>query len=526
MFNQARPYRQTEKTLGGLIAGLAVAVLFGAGAVLLPMSASADTPDIGSLTAAADQARSAADAAELDAQAAEAAATAAADNATTLRAASDAAATASADAATAALGDPTDNDLQAAAAAALDAFVAADLAATTAEADAATAGAAAATARANADELEAAAQAAESALADASAANGTVEPPVTDSLKSTPEFNPCDLLNLNDTDNKFFCETPKPDIDIHVKNYCPTVVTVTLKHLVAWGHYELWINGVLTPFTIDNGSATVTVYGFTTGKFEVKVKYGDEKWTKDDSWIKYTCPEISSEVHHSCNVIGGTAKVEVHVGKLDDHREYTVTVTGPGGFSQEFTFDDHHSWDRDFDLSPGTYTVTVESDGRTDVGPVTYEFTVDPCPGNVTITFAPKCAVGGSGSLGAMLSGLVPGREYHVTLTGPNGLITDQTFTASAPTWAVPPSSLPAGTYTVKVVDTHGYVGDTSKSDEPSQHSELSWSGTGTVSTCPQLAMTGAVTGPATMAALVLLPLGGAFLLVSRVLVSRRNRME
>ena len=203
-----------------------------------------------------------------------------------------------------------------------------------------------------------------------------------------------------------------------------------------------------------------------------------------------------------------------------------MTVTGPGGFSQEFTFDNHHYWDRNFDLPPGTYTVTVESDGRTDVGPVTYQFTVDPCPGIVTITFSPQCAVGGSGSLGAMLSGLVPGREYHVTLTGPNGLITDQTFTASSPTWAVPPSSLPAGTYTVKVVDTHGYVGDTWKSDKSWEHSELSWSGTGTVSTCPQLAMTGAVTGPTTMAALVLLPLGGAFLMVSRVLVRRRNRME
>jgi hypothetical protein len=503
---------------------------------LLPALPAAADDDVSALTVAAQEARAAADAAHDTADAAVATADDASAQADALRAAADAASAANTAAADALALDPENVDLIAAAEAAQLAFDAADGLATDAEAAAAEANAAADAALADAAALEDAALAAEAALAAATGPpEEEVTPPTDDeSLVQSSKFNSCEQdlsVFAQDTAKWNWC-FPDPEIDIDVENICPTEIVVHISHLWWWVDYTVLVNGVEYPITIDQwGKATFTVTDFTDGKFEVKIYKGDKKIAYEHEWIKSDCPWISTDVEHECRVIDGTAEVEVALHDLQWWRSYDVTITGPNGYSYTNTISWQGYWEHDFDLEPGSYVVSVESPGWRHVphlGPVVYEFTVDPCPGQVTITIVPTCATSGSGSLGASLSGLVPGREYHVTVVGPNGTVTDVTFVAAAPTWPVPPANLPPGTYTVTVVDTEssdgGYMMLDYKQVEH-QYDPLTWTATGTISPCPALAHTG--TGPSTelVPGLALIPIG-AGLLVASAMRSRRRMVD
>lgn len=519
------------------IAAFCTAILAAAALALLPaLPAAADTLD--DLATAAAEARAAADAAHGAAAQAESDAASAASAAADLRSVSDADAAAAAAALEAANLAPDDPVLQQAATDAQAVADASDALADSAEALAAEAAAAAAAALAEAEALEAAAVAAEEALAAAqSPPQEEVIEPETEQVPSQRLIESCEEVNTDSfTQESFEWEWcfPEPEIDIKVENICPIEVTVYLEHLYwsEWFDYTVKINGVEHEVDPDYwGNASITVTDVEEGKFEVKVYRGDEKVAYDYKWIWQTCPEISTDLEHECKVIDGTAEVEVRVSDLEWWRSYDITVTGPD-YEETFTAAWVTYWEEDLYLEPGEYTVTVESEGWRyipDLGPVTYTFTVDPCPGEVIITITPVCSTNGSGSLGASLSGLVIGREYWVTVEGPDGLVTDVTFIADATTWAVPPAHLPPGTYTVTVVDTESYdIGDELLKSivvEIPEYDPLTWTAKGTISPCPALASTG--TGPSTqlVPALALLPLG-AGLVIASALRRRRPLME
>jgi hypothetical protein len=530
----SNPARSLKRTL----AGFCTAVLAGAALVLLPALPATADEATDALVAAADAAESAAFDADAVADAAEAAAVAAADEAIAQRGLSDAAAATLAEAAAALAALPDDPVTQAAFAAAEALALEADAVADAADLASADAAAVALSERANADALAAAAI---EARAAADAALGVEEEEVVEPDADATQkiiINPCDLgVNSFTQENKDswkWC-VPEPDIDIYVKNVCPTEVLVKISNLIKWGDYEVWVNGVKHEIDIDwQGKAEFKVTDFESGRFEVKIKYGHDKYTKEDKWIKADCPWVKTEVEHECKTIGGTAEVEVKVGDLEVWREYKITVTGPNGYSEYFNVSWSGWWKMDLDLEPGAYTVTVESKDhyKPHVGPVTYNFDVAPCPGEVVITITPVCAASGSGSLGAVLSGLVIGREYHVTVEGPTGIVTDTTFDATSTSWAVPPANLPPGTYTVTVVDTHSHASYNNTLDQdskkPREHKPLTWTATGTISSCPQLqtlAATGSAPTAPVLAGLLLLPIGGG-LLVARSIISRRREVH
>lgn len=524
------------------LAAFCTAVLAAAALSLLPaIPAAAD--DLTDLTTAAQEARAAADAAHAAADQATADASAASASAADLSAAAEAAALAATAAADALSLAPDDAVLQAASEAAQAASEAANDLAATAAAVAAQAEAAAAAALANAEALEAAAVAAEAALAAASPP--AEEPEETDETEETEEtgetseqeaarfVNTCDNVTFEtfsqDTSRWDWC-FPEPDIDIDVENVCPLEVQVHVKHLwfAEWFDYSITVNGVEQQFEVDQWGKTSFTVAAEEGAFEVKVYRGDHKVAYDFEWLWQVCPSISTEVEHECKVINGEAEVEVRVADLDWWRFYDITVTGPG-YDETFEVSWSTYWEEDLYLVPGNYTVTVVSDGWKDIpslGPVVYNFTVDPCPGEVIITINPVCSTDGSGSLGATLSGLVIGREYWVTVEGSGGIITDVTFTADATTWAVPPAHLPPGTYTVTVVDTESYDVEyallgAKYVEEVPQYDPLTWTATGTISPCPALASTGEGPSSELLPALALLPLGAGFVIASAV---RRRR--
>jgi hypothetical protein len=532
------------------IAAFCTAALASAALVVMPLSANADEAT-DALAAVAAEARAAADEADVIADAAEAAAAEAADQAAQLRADSDAAAALAVTATEALAASPEDAALIDALAAAIATAAAADGLASEAEQASADAAALAAEARAAANGLEEAALAAEAEL------EAALNPPPSeevvetegDQVQETQKFilNPCDTHSLDSftAENKSSWEwcTPEPEIEIYVKNVCPTEVYVKISNLIPWGDYEVWVNGVKHEAMQDDGKIEFTVTDFADGKFEVKVKYGKDKWTKDHEYVKADCPSGKAEVERACKAIDGDAEVKIAVWDLSKWREYTITVSGPGGYVKEFDVSWADSWHKELDLYPGDYTVTIESDDnkKPHIGPVSFTFTVAPCPGEVVITITPVCAVTSTGSLGAVLSGLVVGREYHVTVTGSGGsVITDTTFTATSSSWAVPPANIAPGTYTVTVVDTHSHAAYVHTLDEknrpPKQPKEpLTWTATGTVTSCPPitpanlptlnlptLAKTGAQLGSTAYLGLLLLPVGAGLLLARR----RQNRRE
>ena len=334
--------------------------------------------------------------------------------------------------------------------------------------------------------------------------------------------------NNCDRDMNFFSQNrdwdwcfPSPKIDIDVESLCPTVISVDISHLWPWVEYTVLVNGVNQPITIDeNGHASFTVNDFGTGKFEVKVFKGEKKLAYEHEWVSDKgCPTISTEVQE-CSTIDGSGTAWVYVNDLQVWRTYTIEIVGPDGFSYTEDVSGVSYWSDYFSLAPGSYTVTVSSDGgkhKADIGPVYGYFDLAPCPANITITINPTCSSAGSGSLGATLSGLVTGREYWVTDVGTNGTVTDVTYVATGPTWEVPPAHLPPGTYTVTVVDT---ASSSSGADEAlaivePEYDPLSWTATGTITSCPALASTGSSPAGQLLPALGLIPLGAGLLLVS-----------
>ena len=515
------------------LSAFCTAVLAAAALSLLPaLSAAGD--ELTDLTVAAEEARAAADAAHADAAQAQADAAAAQATAAQLRAAADAAAIAASAAADALSLDPENVDLQTAATQAQAAFDEADGLAASAEALAAEAEAAAAAALANAEALEAAAVAAEEALAAAVPPEEVTEQAV--DQEAARFVNTCDNVSFEtfsqDTSRWNWC-FPDPEIDIDVENVCPLEVEVHVKHLwfAEWFDYSITVNGVEQQFEVDEWGKTTFTVAAEEGAFEVKVYRGEHKVAYEFEWLWQLCPNISTDVEHECKVIGGEAEVEVRVADLDWWRSYDVTVTGPG-YDETFEVSWTTYWEEDLYLAPGDYTVTVASEGWKHVpslGPVTYQFTVEPCPGEVVITITPVCSTNDSGSLGASLSGLVPGREYWVTVEGPDGVVTDVTFIADATTWAVPPAHLPPGTYTVTVVDTQSYDVEYTllgaKYVDMPEYDPLTWTAKGTISPCPALASTGEGPSSELLPALALLPLG-AGLVVASAVRRRRPLME
>jgi hypothetical protein len=518
--------------------------------VLLPSVGASATDEIGALTTAAAEAKAAADAAELTAAEAESASTAAAAEAATLRAAADSAKGVLDAAADALALLPLDLGLGAALEAAKAVFDSASAAAAEAEAAAASALNQATAARSTAAALRQSAIDAQAAL-DAALAAGSETPsdePVVESAdeptselstRTTKPDTGCDRvetgdiesLTAKDKESLIHC-FPEPEIDIHVKNVCPTIVKVKIHDLLPWIEYTVWINGV--EHTVEGEwSAEFIIDDFDHGEFKVKVEYLGHKYEFEKEWIKeYKCPVIKTEVEHECKLIDGKGEVEVSVWHLHKGVEYTITITGPDGFEEKFWVKDDWKWQEDLWLSPGEYTVTVEGKSKYGhVGPITHMFTVAPCPGEVDITMKPVCATDNSGSLGAVVSGLVTGREYQVILEGPGGVITDETFTATSASWNVPPSSLPPGTYTVTVIDLHSYSGGDlemvkQQSEDPKWNKDpLTWSETGTIGNCPEvetLAMTGADPGAMALAGFLLVPFGAGLLIAKEV--ARRKR--
>ena len=504
-----------------IVAAAALAVL-----PAIPVMA-AEGDSIETLTANAAAARTAADESAAASATAQADSDAAAALAAAAAAAAVTAAAASAEAAaTAAAADPADPALDALAADALAALGVADADAGNTAAAATLAAAAAEAAAANAVVAADLATAADAELAAALAAEGPAEE--TDQsaklIQSSITENgdecdnePKDITTQNGNDN---CE---PEIRIVVTNICPTEIEVTIKYWVEG--YSVYAGGVQREVKVVDGTASFTVTDFTGTPFKVTVLDGGSGILASESVkIKGVCPEISVKIRE-CQTLDGDSKVGVYVDKLSSSREYDIVIEGPNGFWEKFEVSDEKSWETSYDnLAPGTYTVTVTSDhGRgPDVGPVVYEFTVAPCPEVVVITITPVCAAGASGSLGATLSNLVVGREYRVTVTGPSGTVTDVTFTADSSSWAVPPASLPPGTYTVTVVDTESYEwviwfknGGGDEIVRPPRE-PLTWSATGTITSCPPLptlARTGGEPSGALLPGLLLVPFGAALLL-------------
>ena len=508
-----------------IVAAAALAVL-----PAIPVMA-AEGDSIETLTANAAAARTAADESAAASTTAQADSDAAAALAAAAAAAAVTAAAASAEAAaTAAAADPADPALDALAADALAALGVADAEAGNTAAAATLAAETAAAAAANAVVAADLATAADAELAAALAAEGPAEETVTDQSAKliqssiTENGDECDnepkvgITTQNGNDN---CE---PEIKIKVTNICPTEIEVTIKYWVEG--YSVYAGGVQREVKVVDGTASFTVTDFTENKFVVTVLDGGSGILASESVNikKGKCPEISVKIRE-CQTLDGDSKVGVYVDKLSISREYDIVIEGPNGFWEKFEVSDEKSWETSYvNLAPGTYTVTVTSDhGRgPDVGPVVYTFTVAPCPENVVITITPVCAAGASGSLGATLSNLVVGREYWVTVTGPSGLVTDVTFIAESSSWAVPPASLPPGTYTVTVVDTESYEwviwlenGGGDEIVRPPRE-PLTWSATGTITSCPPLptlARTGGEPSGALLPGLLLVPFGAALLL-------------
>jgi hypothetical protein len=334
---------------------------------------------------------------------------------------------------------------------------------------------------------------------------------------------------------------PEPQIHIEVLDYCPNDVKIKVSKLYwHWLDYTLKVGD--ETFTLDpgyDGKDSVELEDVPSGELHVSVWFGEHKLAYDKEWIHEVCPWIEPVVEQQCITVDGLASVEVRVGDLVPWRQYDITVTGPGF---EETYSAQWTWyfEEDLQLAPGEYHVSVLSEGKHgDIGPVEAYFTVEPCPNDIVISFAPICSARDDGSLGAALSGLVPGREYSVTVEGPDGWLYEHTFVAESDTWAIPTGALKPGTYTVTVVDTMSGSGSepvyevlTEGDYEHPEVEPLSWTASATIASCPPvparpaslptLALTGE--GPTTglLPALALIPLGAGLLFAGAV----RNRRK
>ena len=173
-------------------------------------------------------------------------------------------------------------------------------------------------------------------------------------------------------------------------------------------------------------------------------------------------PTVSIDVQQ-CSTANGTVPltVAVQLSSLGSGRSYVVVISKNGSpvSTQSFTASGTSTTLQMSVNGSGSYTATITDSASGKSG--TKEFTVNPCPTpfglpSISLTAAPCTVPGGelpeSGS--AMLTGLVVGDSYTVTVTRPSGGTWVQSFTATATskTLAVPLTG--AGSYTANVSDT------------------------------------------------------------------------
>lgn len=142
----------------------------------------------------------------------------------------------------------------------------------------------------------------------------------------------------------------------------------------------------------------------------------------------------SAAVHYGVS----TGRLNLSVTGVPAGAQASITVTGPGGFSQLATASTNYKG-----LVPGTYTITAAS-----LGSGGHTWTPTPISQQVNVPASKQPVSAGvaytlaTGALNVTLSGLPPGSTGSATIAGPGGF--NQTVTANASFKGLTP-----GTYTI-----------------------------------------------------------------------------
>ena len=191
----------------------------------------------------------------------------------------------------------------------------------------------------------------------------------------------------------------------------------------------------------------------------------DNRW--DYSWSDTTVgcakPDVVDVTATACVNPGDLSTVNATLGTLDPAHAYTVRLTGTNGYDsgaaaiQTTTA----SWS---DVPPGfDYTVELvdTTTGLTDSAKVT----VIGCPEDASfqVTITQCTTVGGSGTFGVTVSGLVNGRQYVIALNNSaGGAPTEIPFTSDGAPYSTNFTTAPSGTYTVTITDVASGITKTS----------------------------------------------------------------
>lgn len=177
----------------------------------------------------------------------------------------------------------------------------------------------------------------------------------------------------------------------------------------------------------------------------------------DYSWSDTTTgcatPDISVTAS-TCIHAGDLTTVDAVIGTLDPSHAYTVQLTGSNGYDSGAAAiqTTSASWSG---LDPAVrYTATLR-DTTTGLSASAFVDAIG-CPEDPSfeVTISQCTAVGGSGTFGVTVSGLVAGRDYVLALVNSaGGAPTEVQFTATGATYSDSFTTAPSGTYVVKVTD-------------------------------------------------------------------------
>jgi hypothetical protein len=182
---------------------------------------------------------------------------------------------------------------------------------------------------------------------------------------------------------------------------------------------------------------------------------GSVRWDYGQSGTVGGCLKPDIEITATpCIHPNDTTVVTAVISALDPAHAYEVSLTGTDGYSSGVApvLTGSASWSG---LAPGydyTATLTDKTSGLSDSSTVH----AVGCPGDTGFTVVPtQCTtVGGSGTFGVTVSGLVANRDYLLELVNnAGGTPVPVPFTATGPTYTNSFATSPSGSYFVQITD-------------------------------------------------------------------------
>ena len=193
--------------------------------------------------------------------------------------------------------------------------------------------------------------------------------------------------------------------------------------------------------------------------YYASIDAGDDDGTKgwDYGWGGTTQPCVQPDIGitaSTCTHVDEKTTVTAVIQPLDPAGVYKVRLTGSNGYDSGLSdvLTTSASWSG---LDPGydyTAVLTETISGLSDTD--TVHAVGCPSPPGFEVAATQCTTVGGNGSFGVTLSGLVPGRDYVLSLVNTaGGTPVDHAFTATAATYSDSFATSPSGTYFVRLTD-------------------------------------------------------------------------